>query len=334
MRAYAEAYTDESIQIVAINTPKASAEELGHLLKYDSTHGRFPYNIRYGPDWIDLCGKKISLSDVRNPEGIERDDIDIVLECSGAFNTIEAASNHKYAKCVIVSAPCNGCNDTIILGVNQEKLLSTRHALKEVGKNRRDKDFPIVLSAGSCTTNCCAPIMYALNNAIGIEEGFVTTVHSYTSDQNLLDNRHTDRRRARTAATSIIPTSTGVGKLLGQVIPALRNNIGAAALRVPTTNVSLIDFKFEAKHRTSREDILEIMKIAEKAHPTIISVINEELVSIDFNHTSYSAIFDATQTEVINGKFCRIVAWYDNEWGFANRMLDIANIISLSNNQR
>jgi glyceraldehyde 3-phosphate dehydrogenase len=314
----------KKMPIVAINTGSPDVKSLIHLLKYDSTHGIWERQIKdITSSSFDYGDGEILLSGHRNLEEInwKKLKVDVVLECSGIFNDVEKVSKHitAGAQFVLVSAPCKNCQNTVILSVNDELLQTiSEKQQKKTHINKKDK----ILSIGSCTTNAFVPILYPLHNNIGIEGGFITTVHAYTGDQKLLDGSHKDKRRGRSAACSIIPTSTGVGKLIGTIIPELEGKIGAAAMRVPVPNVSLIDFSFKAKRDTSVDEINNTIKAAEKKHPNIISVTEEELVSIDFNHTTHSSIFDTSQTAVCNKRFCRIVSWYDNEWGFVHRMLD------------
>ncbi len=322
----------QSIPIVAINSSTNKAEDITHLLKYDSIHGVWNQKINYSDNCFEYgSGNKVNLLNCSNPADIPWKDfeVDLVLECSGNFNSKEQAAKHLSrdgASWVLVSAPCKNVENTIILGVNDLTLQ------KVALSNKNITDFSPesrVLSAGSCTTNCLAPIAKALNDNLGIVNGFLTTIHAYTNDQQLLDSRHKDKRRSRAAAMSMIPTSTGAAKSIGEVIPELAGKIDGIAIRVPIPNVSIIDLTFQSLRDTTEEEINDIINAASKKYPNIIKINNEELVSVDFNHSSYSAIFDATQTRVVNKSFCRVAAWYDNEWGFANRMLDIA--INLSN---
>ncbi|MGB8182946.1 MAG: type I glyceraldehyde-3-phosphate dehydrogenase, partial [Stellaceae bacterium] len=241
--------------------------------------------------------------------------VDAVLECTGLFTKREAAAKHLEAgaKRVIVSAPADGADITVVLGVNSDQL------------NPEHK----VLSNGSCTTNCLAPVAYVLNEVLGIEHGYMTTVHSYTGDQNTVDTLHKDMRRARAAALNMIPTSTGAAKALGLVIPALQGKLDGASIRVPTANVSLIDFKFLAARDTTKDEINTVMTKAANSNrfKGILAVNNEEAVSSDFNHDAHSSTFDLTQTVVMGKRLCRVLAWYDNEWGFSNRMVEVAALV-------
>ncbi|MGH7001983.1 MAG: type I glyceraldehyde-3-phosphate dehydrogenase, partial [Stellaceae bacterium] len=241
--------------------------------------------------------------------------VDVVLECTGLFTKRDAAAKHLEAgaKRVIVSAPADGADITVVLGVNSDKL----------------KPEHKVLSNGSCTTNCLAPVAYILNEALGIEHGYMTTVHSYTGDQNTVDTLHKDMRRARAAGFNLIPTSTGAAKALGLVIPALQGKLDGASIRVPTANVSLIDFKFSTARDTTKDEINAMMTKAANSNrfKGILAVNNEETVSSDFNHDAHSATFDLTQTVVMGKRLCRVLAWYDNEWGFSNRMVEVAALV-------
>ena len=246
--------------------------------------------------------------------------MDIVLECSGHFNSVEKATKHLEAgaRFVIVSAPCKDCKNTLIRGVNDETI---DQMIKE-NQNEEQNAETRILSLGSCTTNACIPLLEPLQKKIGIEQGFITTVHSYTNDQRLLDGTHKDKRRARAAANSIIPTSTGVSKMISKILPDLAGKIEAAAIRVPTPNVSLIDFTFSAARITTAEEIVKVLKEKADQEPGIIGLTDEELVSIDFNHSTYSTILDVKETKVIENKFVRLLTWYDNEWGFVSRMVE------------
>lgn len=327
LRAYAERPTEakRTIQIVAINTASGDVESMIHLLKYDSTHGIFTQDTRVkNANMLTINDEDISVSFYKEPSHIpwSKLGVDLVLECSGAFNAMHSVTKHidSGAKFVLVSAPCKGCENTIICGINDEIIptLLSRHE----GCNN-------IMSAGSCTTNALIPILHPIHQNFSIETGFVTTIHAYTSDQNLLDGMHISKTRARAAACSIIPTSTGVNQLVSTFFPDLAGKINATAIRVPVQNVSLIDFTFRVRRPTTKTQITNIMAAFAKKIPHILSINEEELVSVDFNHTKYSAIFDATQTYISSdGLFCRVAAWYDNEWGFANRMLDIASKIA------
>jgi glyceraldehyde 3-phosphate dehydrogenase len=298
----------EGIELVAINGP-AAPKNHAHLLQYDSVHGIFPHKITVEHDQLVINNKRIKVFGERDPTKLPWGelDIDIVLECTGKFNKREEAASHLTAgaKKVIVSAPCENADNTIVFGVNH-------HMLKPEHQ---------VISIGSCTTNALAPVANILHQKIGIVSGFMTTIHSYTNDQNILDASHKDLRRARACALSMIPTSTGAAKAIGLVIPELAGKLGGAAVRVPTPNVSMVDLNFIAHRNTAKEEINELMSAAQNE---ILAVSNEKLVSIDFNHNPHSSIVDLDETHVINGNFCRVVSWYDNEWAFSIRMLDVA----------
>jgi len=304
------------VQCVAIND-LGSVQANAHLLKYDSVHGRFDGEIKTGNDWIDIGKGPIRVLAERDPAKLPWKElkVDVVLECTGLFTKREAAAKHLEAgaKRVIVSAPADGADITVVLGVNSDQL----------------KPEHKVLSNGSCTTNCLAPVAYVLNEALGIEHGYMTTVHSYTGDQNTVDTLHKDMRRARAAALNMIPTSTGAAKALGLVIPALQGKLDGTSIRVPTANVSLIDFKFSAARDTTKDEINAVMAKAANSNrfKGILAVNNEEAVSSDFNHDAHSSTFDLTQTVVMGKRLCRVLAWYDNEWGFSNRMVEVAALV-------
>jgi glyceraldehyde 3-phosphate dehydrogenase len=315
LRALHEQNRDD-LQVVAINdlgTVSANA----HLLKYDSVHGRFDGQIATGEDWMDIGRGKIKVTAERDPAKLpwKALGVDVALECTGIFTKRESAAKHLEAgaKRVIVSAPADGVDFTVVMGVNSDQVNNSH----------------TVLSNGSCTTNCLAPVAYVLNEGVGIVHGYMTTVHSYTGDQNTVDTLHKDMRRARAAAINMIPTSTGAAKALGLVIPALNGKLDGCAIRVPTPNVSLIDFKFSAARDTSRDEINALMSDAAKSNRFrgILAVVKEEMVSSDFNHDSHSSSFDLTQTNVIDKRFCRVMSWYDNEWGFSNRMVEAAALV-------
>lgn len=310
-RAIAENH-HKDLEVVAIND-LADIESNAYLLRYDSVHGRFPYEVKTSSKGIDIGFGEVKILAQADPENLPwKDlDIDIVLECSGRFTEKAKAEKHikAGAKRVLVSAPADGADLTVVYGVNHERL-SEEH---------------IIVSNASCTTNCLAPVAYVLQKAIGIERGYMTTIHAYTGDQRLVDTYHSDPRRSRASALSMIPTSTGAAKAVGLVLPELKGKLDGTAIRVPTPNVSLIDFKFDAKKETSAGEInAAIIKASETELNGILGVVNEPLVSIDFNHNPLSSSFDLTQTQVIEGRFCRVLSWYDNEWGFSNRMADTA----------
>lgn len=321
LRALAESNNPE-IKIVAINEPSVVSankiNELSYLLRYDSVHGQFPKCDVEG-ECLIIEGEKIHLLNQKDPENLpwKELEVDLVLECSGKFTTHEGASKHitAGAKRVLISAPSPDADISVVYGVNHEQLQ----------KHHR------IISNASCTTNCLAPLLYVAHEGVGIERGFMTTVHAYTADQNLVDGYHKDPYRSRAALCSAIPTSTGAAKTIGKIIPDLDGKIDGAAIRVPLPNVSLIDLTFVSQNPTTAEEINNLFREATQL-PCLIGVldyVNAPLVSVDFNHNSHSAIFDASQTRVVDNKFCRILAWYDNEWGFANRMLDVATYLRL-----
>ena len=309
----------ENINLVAINLGESNIKSKLHLLKYDSTHGTFNAIDKIEDDKIFIKGQSIDIIKERDIKNINWKDynVDLILECTGNFNSKELSLRHieRGAKKVLVSAPCKDADNMVVLGVNHDKLSS------------EDR----VVSIGSCTTNCLAPIAKILDENFGIKSGFMTTIHSYTNDQRIIDGGHKDLRRARAAAMSIIPTTTGAAKSIGLILPNLKGKLDGAAVRVPTPNVSMIDLSFISNKDTSSIEINEIMRQNSKGnYRGIVGVAEDELVSIDFNHTTASAIFDVSETKVINKNFCRVVAWYDNEWAFSCRMLEIANLMAKS----
>ena len=303
---------NDSIKVVGIND-LGPIETNAHLLKYDSVHGILNRDVIINGSDLDVGTGPIKVTSERNPENLpwKELDVDVVLECTGIFTSKEKAQQHitAGAKKVLISAPASGVDLTVVYGVNHKKI-SSEHQ---------------ILSNASCTTNCLAPLAYALNKSIGIENGFMTTIHSYTGDQPTLDTMHSDLYRARAAAANMIPTSTGAAKAVGLVLPELDGKLDGVAIRVPTQNVSVVDFKFNSKKETSIEEINEAIKIAsENELKNILSFNDKKLVSSDFNHNPSSSIFHSDQTKVMNKKFVRILSWYDNEWGFSNRMCDTA----------
>jgi glyceraldehyde 3-phosphate dehydrogenase len=304
------------LEFVGIND-LGSVEANAHLLKYDSVHGTFPGDVTAKGDTIDLGSGPIKVSAERDPTKLPWKSlgVDVVMECTGIFTKREQAAKHLEAgaRKVLISAPAEGADLTVVYGVNHQQL-NNNHG---------------IVSNASCTTNCLAPVAKVLNDAIGIERGYMTTIHAYTGDQSTVDTLHKDFRRARAAAVSIIPTSTGAAKAVGLVLPELKGKLDGTSLRVPTPNVSLIDFKFDAKRTVTAEEVNEAVKKAASSGPLkgILAVNTAQLVSIDFNHNTASATFDLTQTQVIDGKFVRVLAWYDNEWGFSNRMSDVAVVM-------
>ena len=310
LRALAE-YNYDDIELVSVNGP-AKLEDHIHLIKYDSIHGKFKGTIDKYESGFIINGKKIQVYHERDISKLDWSGIDIVLECTGKFNKREEAAKHieMGAKKVIVSAPCDGADATIIYKVNDDLLDYSKHN---------------VISIGSCTTNCLAPVAKVLNDKIGIDSGFMTTIHSYTNDQNILDGSHKDLRRARAAGVSMVPTSTGAAKSIGIVIPELKGKLDGSAIRVPTPNVSVIDFKFIANRNTNIEEVNRYIKEAADSYMKgVLSYTDEPLVSCDFIHDTNSSIVDLSETKVVSGNLVRVLSWYDNEWGFSLRMLDIA----------
>jgi glyceraldehyde 3-phosphate dehydrogenase len=300
------------IEIVAVND-LGPVETNAHLLRYDSVHGRFPANVTVDGEFMIAAGHRIKVTAVRDPAQLPHKqlDVDIAMECTGLFTSKEKASAHLKAgaKRVLISAPADGVDLTVVYGVNHQKL-SKEHT---------------VISNGSCTTNCLAPLAKVLNDAVGIEKGVMTTIHSYTNDQPTQDALHKDLYRARAAALSMIPTSTGAAKAIGLVLPELKGKLDGVSVRVPTPNVSLVDLKFVASRPTTVEEINSAVKAA-SAGPLkgILDVVDAPLVSVDFNHDPASSSFALDQTKVMDGNFVSVMSWYDNEWGFSNRMADVA----------
>ena len=304
-----------NIEIKHINN-RTNSEVSSNLLKYDSIHGRFNSLIKFGNKNITIGKQKISFSQETNIENIKwkKYDVDYVFECTGKFNSKEKLLPHlkNGAKKVIVSAPCKNADKTIVYGVNENTL------------KKNDK----IISAASCTTNCLAPVAYVLNNNFQIEKGFMTTIHAFTTDQRILDNSHKDPRRARSASQSIVPTSTGASKAIGDIIPSLKGKLEGVAMRVPTPNVSLIELVFCTKKDLSVEKINKsFLNESKKSLKGVLDITKEKLVSVDFNHNSFSAIIDASLTSVVGKNMGKISAWYDNEWGFSNRMCDLVKYI-------
>ena len=302
----------KDIEVVAIND-LGPVETNAHLLRFDSVHGRFPHEVRVEGDSIVIGNNKIKVTAERDPTKLPWTDlgIDIALECTGIFTAKDKASAHLTAgaKRVLVSAPADGADFTVVYGVNHDKLT---------------KDH-VVVSNGSCTTNCLAPVAKVINDAVGIETGFMTTIHAYTGDQPTLDTMHKDLYRARAAGLSMIPTSTGAAKAIGLVLPELKGKLDGVAIRVPTPNVSVIDLKVVAKKETSAGEINEAVKrAAAQELKGILGTTDQPNVSIDFNHDPHSSTFHLDQTKVMNGTLVRVLSWYDNEWGFSNRMADTA----------
>jgi glyceraldehyde 3-phosphate dehydrogenase len=300
----------KDIEVVGIND-LGPVETNAHLLRFDSVHGRFPHTVTVKGDSIDAGLGPMKVTAIKDPATLPWKDlgVDIALECTGIFTSKDKAAAHLAAgaKRVIISAPADGVDMTVVYGVNHDKLT---------------KDHKIISNA-SCTTNCLAPVAQVLNDAVGIDKGFMTTIHSYTGDQPTLDTMHKDLYRARAAALNMIPTSTGAAKAVGLVLPELAGKLDGVAIRVPTPNVSVVDFKFMAKKATSVEEINNAIKRAsEQQLKGILAYTTEPNVSSDFNHDPHSSIFHMDQTKVMDGNFVRVMSWYDNEWGFSNRMAD------------
>ncbi len=302
----------EDIQVVAINDLGA-VETNAHLLRHDSVHGPFPGRVTSKKSSINIGHGDIAVNAERDPAKLPwgKLGVDVTLECTGLFTSKDKAAAHLAAgaKRVLVSAPCTDADLTVVYGVNHRKLRKTH----------------TVVSNASCTTNCLAPVAQVLNDAIGISQGFMTTVHSYTGDQPVLDTLHKDLRRARAAAMSMIPTSTGAARAVGLVLPELKGKLDGTAVRVPTANVSMIDLCFVARRKTTVEEVnAAIAKAARGRLKGVLAAVDEPLVSVDFNHDPASSSFDLSQTQVVGGKLVRVLSWYDNEWGFSNRMTDTA----------
>ena len=306
----------DDVQVVAIND-LGSVEANAHLLKYDSVHGRFGGEITCGEGWLDAGRGKVQVLAERDPAKLPWKDlrIDVALECTGLFTKRESAAKHLEAgaKRVIISAPAEGADFTLVMGVNSDQVKAEHK----------------VISNGSCTTNCLAPVAFVLNEGLGIECGYMTTIHAYTGDQSTVDTLHKDLRRARAAALSMIPTSTGAARAMGLVMPALKGKLDGTSIRVPTADVSVIDFKFNSARDTNADEINELMVRASKSNrfQGILAINKDQTVSVDFTTDPHSATFDLTQTVVLDKRFCRVLAWYDNEWGFSNRMVDAAALV-------
>jgi len=298
------------VQVVKINAT-GPIDTAAHLLRYDSVHGRFPGEVKVSGDRMDLGRGPMQVYSTYDPEELDWSGCDVVLECTGKYNDGEKADVHlrRGAKKVLISAPAKNVQKTIVYGVNHRDLLAE----------------DTMISNGSCTTNCLAPLAKVLDEAIGIERGIMTTIHSYTGDQPTLDRRHKDLYRARAAAMAMIPTSTGAAKALGEVLPNLKGKLDGTAMRVPTPNVSAVDLTFEAGKDVTVEDVNEIVREAAAGHMgAVLGYDPEPKVSIDFNHTPQSSIFAPDQTKVVGKRTVRVLAWYDNEWGFSVRMADVA----------
>ncbi|MCR9274566.1 MULTISPECIES: type I glyceraldehyde-3-phosphate dehydrogenase [Mameliella] len=298
------------IEVIAIND-LGPVETNAHLLQFDSVHGRFPVEVTHTDDSIDVGRGPIRVTAIRNPADLPWSDVDVVMECTGIFTSKEACQAHldNGASRVLISAPGKDADKTIVYGVNHDTLTAE----------------DLIVSNASCTTNCLSPVAKVLNDTIGIKRGFMTTVHSYTGDQPTLDTMHKDLYRARAAAMSMIPTSTGAAKAVGLVLPELAGKLDGVAIRVPTPNVSVVDLTFEAARDTSVEEINDAIRAAADGPlKGVLGYTDRKLVSMDFNHDPQSSIFHTDQTKVMDGNMCRILSWYDNEWGFSNRMADTA----------
>ncbi|MGC2202275.1 MAG: type I glyceraldehyde-3-phosphate dehydrogenase [Stellaceae bacterium] len=306
-------HKNTEVEVVGIND-LGPVETNAHLLRYDSVHGRFPGEVTTGDNWMDVGRGKMRVTAERDPAKLPWRElgVDVALECTGVFTKREAAAKHLEAgaKRVVISAPADGADLTVVLGVNQEEL----------------KPEHQVISNASCTTNCLAPVAYVLHEGVGIVRGYMTTIHAYTGDQNTVDTLHHDLRRARAAALSMIPTSTGAARAVGLVLPALKGKLDGTAIRVPTANVSLIDLTFDAARETSGDEVNSLMEEAARSNRLrgILGINKAPTVSVDFNHDPHSSTFDVTQTQVLDKRFVRVLAWYDNEWGFSNRMVEVA----------
>jgi len=304
------------IEIVSMND-LGPVDKFAHLLRYDSVHGRFPATVAVEGEHLLAAGHKIKVTAIKDPTELPHKglDVDVVMECTGIFTAKAKAQAHLKAgaKRVLVGAPSDGADFTVVYGVNHQKLTKEH----------------LVVSNGSCTTNCLAPIAKVLNDAVGIDKGFMTTVHSYTNDQPSQDALHNDLYRARAAALSIIPTSTGAAKAIGLVLPELKGRLDGVSVRVPTPNVSLVDLKVVTKRATTVDEINGAMKAAASgALKGVLEIVDAPLVSSDFNHNPASSCFALDQTKVIDGNFVSVMSWYDNEWGFSNRMADVAHVLA------
>ena len=308
--------TDHDLELVAIND-LADTKSNALLFQYDSTHGRFPGTVEVDGDNIVVGGKSIRVTSERDPANLPHGEmgIDLVLECTGFFQSDEACRPHLAAgaKRVLISAPATGVTKTIVFGVNQDTLTAD----------------DVIVSNASCTTNCLAPVSKVLNDAFGIERGFMTTIHSYTNDQRMLDQMHSDMRRARGGAQNMIPTTTGAARAVGLVLPELKGKLDGSSVRVPTPNVSLIDLVFVPSRDVTKEEINAALKAAaDGPMKGVLDYTDKPLVSSDFNHQPASSTVDSLETSVMEGKLARVVSWYDNEWGFSNRMIDTAGVMA------
>ena len=309
--------TDHDLELVSIND-LGDAKANALLFKRDSVHGNWAGEVSVDGDALIINGKRIAVTAERDPAKLPHaaQGVEIALECTGIFASKEKASAHLTAgaKRVVISAPATGVDKTIVFGVNHETLSAD----------------DVVISNASCTTNCLAPLAKVLHDAIGIEKGFMTTIHSYTNDQNTLDQLHSDMRRARAAALSMIPTTTGAARAVGEVMPELKGKLDGSSVRVPTPNVSVVDLKFVAKRGTTKDEVNELLKAASEAGPLkgVLGYSDEPLVSIDYNGDARSSTVDSLETAVIDGNLVRVLSWYDNEWGFSNRMIDTTGVVA------
>ena len=313
-RALYESPYKDKLELVTIND-LVDIKVSSHLLKHDTVHGTMKQSVEARGDKLIIDNNEITMTSIANPAELPWQDIDIVLECSGRFTARDQAGKHLQAGAgkVLISAPANDSDKTIVMGVNHQDITP---------KDR-------IISNGSCTTNCLAPVAALLDKHIGIQKGYMTTIHSYTADQSTVDTGHRDLRRARAAAANIIPTSTGAAKALGLVLPSLQGKLDGCAVRVPTANVSMIDLTFVAGRQVQAEEVNQIMeRAAAEEMKGILAVNSLPLVSSDFIHNPYSSIFDTTQTQVVGEDFVRVLSWYDNEWGFSNRMIELAVLVS------
>jgi len=321
MRALVEQGYEDSIEIVAVNGPAPTLSHV-HLLKYDSVHGRFNGALSADGDQMTFGGSTFPVFHERDPKNLPWGElnVDVVLECTGVFNTTEKASQHiaAGAKKVLLSAPAKDDTATVVFGVNNDA--------SGAGDD--------IVSIGSCTTNCLAPVAKVLNDTFGIAQGFMTTIHAYTGDQNIVDSSHSDMRRARAAALSMVPTSTGAAKALGLVLPELQGKLDGTAIRVPTPNVSFVDLTFTSEKPMTKQAIHDAITAASNgAMQGVLATSDEPLVSIDFTHNPASSIFDLTGTNVMGNHFARVASWYDNEWGFSCRMLDMTKLVAQAVNR-
>ncbi|WP_176596043.1 MULTISPECIES: type I glyceraldehyde-3-phosphate dehydrogenase [Sphingobium] len=309
--------TDHDLELVSIND-LGDAKSNALLFKRDSVHGNWAGEVSVDGNFLVVDGKRIAVTAERDPAKLPHaaQGVDIALECTGIFADKEKASAHLTAgaKRVVISAPATGVDKTVVFGVNHETLTAD----------------DIVISNASCTTNCLAPLAKVLHDAIGIERGFMTTIHSYTNDQNTLDQLHKDMRRARAAALSMIPTTTGAARAVGEVLPELKGKLDGSSVRVPTPNVSVVDLKFDAKRTTTVQEVNELLKAASESGPLkgVLGYSDEPLVSIDYNGDARSSTVDSLETAVIDGTLVRVLSWYDNEWGFSNRMIDTTGVVA------